>query len=287
MSTPNVKIYQEDIPDNLCRALLGSPTVYSEEKDTVWEHLNQAKEALDRAIGIAEAAIRNNPLTPVLAQQLMQKSGVHGNPQIVLDRSGGSLRLEVSYEGTLGGGDRKKHSLPPISDLRKEAERLDIDWKSFGKNKTKLLHAIQGHDTGKVSPVKASSSAEPTPPAAPVHVPEPPAKEAVTSDDGLSELLSSLEESEAEVLAPPTFVPRRGVPAKSPKKPPVEAPAEVPVKLPPKRTPAKSPPRRIGGRTLSDLVEKAEEEVDLKSLLSKDAPSTPNDEVKSPNPGSV
>lgn len=280
------KTHREVLQDGLARALLNVPVVG--ESISVGERLEAARKELQAAVELANQELSGNPLAEILAEHAMRQIGKRGAPQIVVDPDG-SVMLEVNYETSTKEEPpqediKRKSALPPITVLRSEAEVLGIDHGPFGKNKTRLLAAIQDARGKSYSQKKSDAIADldekgpdPAPaPAAPM--PAPARKMTKTApaltparvvqpdhlsvipdeEDDLAGLFGSDDTKSDEATPDPKPTPKPGLPRKP--------------------LPSAGPARKFGGRSLSELASKATEEVNIDALLAKPAPKPPSED---------
>lgn len=288
------RIHREVLSADLARSLLNVP--HGEGTGSLWQHLERSRQELAATVDQANKELAVNPLAEILAEHAMRQVGKRGYPQVVVD-SDGSVMLVINYDAPPKAPEEpvgRKSSLPSITVLRVEAENLGIDHTPFGKNKTRLLKAIEAAKTAKVPvplprtpsvPVEAPKVKQPpaavvpalppkappapvVPPTPPPQAPPPqapppriPAIQVDEDDDGVGHLFQESPTPPAP-SAPPVVVPRRGTPAPAA---PVAASSQAPA----------TPPRKPGGRSLSDLVGRADAEVDIDAILSKGAPPPP------------
>lgn len=301
------------MPADLAAALLNVPFEAEEASQpeshaSVGLRLQAARAELDAAVQAANTVLGANPLMEIIAEHAARKVGRRGHPLVVVDPSG-EVMLEIHY---LASGEpapkpvapatpkKRKSSLPSIKEIRREAELLGIDTELFGKNKTKLLEAIE-KAKGQPATVPAPAPA-PTPPAPKMTKTAPsltPPKQVrldgqklipLDDDDDVASLFRDDEEPapaplKAEV-APSGFQDKA---ERNPVNAPiagaavdVPAPPPSPKVRPPRRgTPAGTAavaPKLGGGRSLSAIGNSAEAEVDIDTILAKPAPPPPPDE---------
>jgi hypothetical protein len=182
MVKKNTRVHRETLPADLAAALLNVPFEAEEASQpeshaSVGLRLQAARAELDAAVQAANTVLNANPLMEIIAEHAARKVGRRGRPLVVVDPSG-EVMLEIHY---LASGEpapkpvapatpkKRKSSLPSIKEIRREAELLGIDTELFGKNKTKLLEAIE---KAKVQPAPVLTPLTPTP-APPAPIPEP------------------------------------------------------------------------------------------------------------------
>lgn len=285
--------HRETLQQGLARPLLNVPV--PDQSISVYQRLVVARVELDEAVALANRELRDNPLAEILAEHAMRQGGRRGFPLIVVDPDGTPM-LEIHYEDQIkeetpeAVKTKRKSLLPSITALRAEATQLGLDPLLFGKNKTKLLQAMEAtRKRGNKSPPPAPVVTVIPDPPAPVAIPEPPTPVATVIPDPPAPLVPA-----SEPVKPKMF---RTAPALSPvtvvqpdtaslihdeeddlsslfgagHQPP--APAKS-VAVPKKGTATSStgPAKKIAGRSLSDLVSKAGDEVDINAILSKGAP---------------
>ena len=286
MNKKNLRSHRENLQEDLARHLLNVPV--SEGSHAMWRMLETARRELAVAVELANKELAGNPVAEIIAEHAMRQIGKRGFPQVVVDPDG-SVMLEVHYEAPASGIPEtaeatRKSLLPSIVVLRAEAQSLGIDTAPFGKNKTRLVEAIKASRNGtpvpavKALPAPVAPAPLPMPPApappepvkpkmsktapavGPVQVLEPDAKKVIPDedDDAVSFLFDKTR------VAPVSPIPS-APPGHDPVKRVVATPA--------------APPRKLGGRSLSDIAGKAESEVDINAILAKPVPGTPPSEA--------
>jgi len=306
MTKKNSRVHRETLPGDLAAALLNVPfnwTINGEPQPTVSvaARLGAARAALAEAVAAANEVLAENPLMEIIAEHAARLIGRRGTPIVVVD-SNGEAMLEVHY---LTAGEavplpvqpkQRKSKLPPISTLREEARMLGFDPEPYGKNKTKLIEAIDAAKAG-VTPTtvkKAKTIADieeqGVKPVAAVVPPAPvePPKRTKTAPsvtppkvvklDGRKVIpLDDDDDDVASLFGPPD--PPAPKPASEPEPPEPVLKRSPKVRPPRLGTPsegAAKPARK--GRSLSAIASGAETEVDIDAILAKPAPALPTDD---------
>jgi hypothetical protein len=282
------------LPADLAAALLNVPfdaevASQPEFHQSIGQRLTAAKAELEAATVAANQVLSSNPLMEIIAEHAARLVGRRGRPTVVV-ASSGDVMLEIHY---LAAGEPlppvkpKKLKMPPISEIRREAVLLGIDPTPYGKNKTRLIAAV---DAAKavVSPPVAPKAPAPKPPApkpkrmktAPAITPAVPVelvgREVIPLDvdEDDEDDLSSLFADDPPKAPAPKPVPEPPVPKAKPLSKPRPTPAS------PKRgTPAvkAAAPKRMG-RSLSAIAQNAENEVDIDAILAKPPPKIPRED---------
>ena len=289
MTKKNSRVHRETLPGDLAAALLNVPfdaelASQPEAYLSVGLRLAAARTELAEAVKAANTVLGSNPLMEIIAEHAARLVGRRGTPIVVVEPSG-EVVLEVHY---LAAGEAaplpmqpkpRKSKLPPISILREEARMLGVDPEPFGKNKTKLIEAIDAAKAG-VTPTTAKKSkavagekgVKPaTPPPKRTKTAPSVAPPKVVKLDGRKVIpLDTDDDDVASLFGPPD-------------------PPEAALVPEPKRSPKVRPPRRgtaadtstkpvRKGRTLSAIASGAEAEVDIDAILAKHAPTLPSDD---------
>ena len=289
---------RENVAAEMADALLNVP---HEEGGSIGEWLAEARQNLIDAVQAANAALEQNPLCEILAEHEARKRDLPGASSIhIFVDDLGNVLMETPEEGQRTW----KSALPPIADLREEAEQLGIDPAPFGKSKKKLIKAIEAAKAGKKpaapapKPAPAPKKAEPTPapaPAAPVAAPEQvahtarlpvprkkPAKPAPRVVPDESRVVSPWDDDEVDLDALFSDTPAEKPAAPQKESKPAPAPEQPAPKTPaPKGKPRKARPPRLGTPgssttakkkarpSLANLVQNADKLVDLDAIMSK------------------
>lgn len=119
------------LQDDLSAALLSA----KKDGTAVWDALQDAKARLAEAVADANQTLKTNPLTPLVANQVAGPAA-----QIHVDSLGNVL---ISGKPKLSTGRRYQSTLPSITELRRQAEALGLDPEPFGRQKRKLVKAIE------------------------------------------------------------------------------------------------------------------------------------------------
>jgi len=143
------RIHQEPLTQAWAKALLEVPAVEhaspTDPPTTLAEQLREAQEGVVRAVKDARKVLKANPLRETVAVAAAHKAGRRGKADIVI-ADDGTVMLEVYYSGkpkTRVSTSPKRSDLPPLDEIREEAEALGIDTAPFGRSKTKLRKAIK------------------------------------------------------------------------------------------------------------------------------------------------
>lgn len=294
MTKKNSRVHRETLPGDLAAALLNVPfeaeaASQPEAHLSVGLRLAAARAELAEAVEAANTVLASNPLMEIIAEHAARLLGRRGTPIVVVEPSG-EVMLEIHY---LAAGEvaplpmqpkPRKSRLPPISTLREEARMLGFDPEPFGKNKTKLIEAIDAAKAGvtptAVKKAKAIADIEEQgvkPVVAPVETPPKRTKTApsvtppkVVKLDGRKVI--PLDEDDDDVAS--LF----GSP--EPEAAPVAEPRRSPKVRPPRRGTSAdatvNPTRK--GRSLSAIASSAEADVDIDAILAKPAPALPTDD---------
>jgi hypothetical protein len=284
------------LPADLAAALLNVPfdaevASQPEFHQSIGQRLTAAKAELEAATVAANQVLSSNPLMEIIAEHAARLVGRRGRPTVVV-ASSGDVMLEIHY---LAAGDPlppavpskpKKTKMPPISEIRREAVLLGIDPTPYGKNKTRLIAAV---DAAKavVSPPAAPKPSAPkqkrmkTAPAITPAVPVELVGRKVIPldvDDDDDDLSSLFADDPPKAPAPKPPAPEPPAPKSKSKPKPLSKPRPTPAS--PKRgTPAvkAAAPKRMG-RSLSAIAQNAENEVDIDAILAKPAPKIPRED---------
>jgi len=281
MSKKNPRVHRETLPGKLSDALLNVPFEAEAESRpeghaSVGQRLQAAKDELAAAVAASNKVLSANALTSIIAEHAAREAGRRGTPTVVVDDNG-DVMLEVHYlppGAKLPTAPEPKVKLPPISELRREAELLGIDWQPFGKGKKALIKAIDQAKAGG----QANTTPDPpkTTPDPPVSAPKPKRQKTAPSItppkqvklDGRKVIPLADDDDDLGGLFDDDPPPAKPEPAPKPKR-----------KAPRRGTPApKTPAPKRGGRSLSAIAEGADDEVDIDAILAKPAPPIPNED---------
>ncbi len=336
MTKKNSRVHRESLPARLAGALLNVPfeaeeASQPESHPSVGQRLAAARAELAEAVVAANQVLAANPLMEIIAEHAARQAGRRGTPIVVVDTSG-EVMLEVHYlaageplpvvplstvpaPSTAAPTEPRKSRLPPISELRAEAETLKIDHSQFGKNKKKLMAVIAAakKDTRPCPVCKTSAW----------HVEEDDAygdanaspKDTITLSCRCSmlrsEWLAGVKKTKPAAAPKPKMT--RTAPSVSPvrvvklddrkiipmgdddddlsslfepkvAKPKPQAPAAPPKKSPKVRPPRRGTPKaqgpapKLSGRSLSSIASAAEAEVDIDAILANPTPPIPEED---------
>lgn len=234
-----VRAHQEPLSEPLARSLLAMP---GKDGVPLYGKLQAALTALKEAVSEANEQLRDNPLTPIVAREAARQLGRRGDAAIRVDPSG-VVFLEVGQVTETAPEDKREWTTkyPSLQTLRAAAAKLGIDTAPMGRSKRQIVDAIRK--------AKAKTATRPAPaptPAPEVSPPEPP--KMVRTAPAISQPVVVQMTEQGQV-----------VPASPPAPPP--SPAQ--------------PAKKIGGRTLSQIAEAAESEVDLDAIFAKPVPPQP------------
>ena len=172
------KSNSEPLRQDWADALLGATTV----------DLRVAQDNLRVRVETCRGVLKNNPLSSLVAQAVLQETGREGKVILKMDDLG---IIQVIHEEdaqapqktpstppqvlpdtppqvSAKAAPKNLSKLPMLGVLREQAEKLNIDWKPFGKSRTKLLQAIQKEEEKKEEEGAEETTAPP--------VAEPPKK---------------------------------------------------------------------------------------------------------------
>jgi len=297
MHKKNLRTHREALEVNLAQSVLKMSVPICGEDGTIWGLLQDAQRALAEAVEIANKELRGNPVAEIVAEHAMRKVGKRGFPHIMVDTDG-SVLLVVDYDAPtvvpVTPVAEPRMTLPPISDLRNEADALGIPWAPFGKNKTALIAAL---NAARAKPEPATVVAPPVarpspPPPVVVTAPPPPPPAPVVKAPQPVAAVPPPQPPQPVATVPPVKVVApdtrkvlpdedddglsdffKGAPAKPIMAPVTTDTTPVPLRRP---TPAGGQPAKtFGGRTLSSLAGKAESEVDIEAILAKPPGAVP------------
>jgi len=143
------KKHREPLDDSWAQSLLSTQSGAFE--GSVYDRLMAARKELLEAQQEARSAIDQNPLSAVVAVAAMSRLNRRGTPSIDVSDQG-NIDLVVTYQGSSpspvpnppSATARRswRSNLPPLDQLRLEAQDLGIDPASFGRSKTALMEAI-------------------------------------------------------------------------------------------------------------------------------------------------
>jgi hypothetical protein len=319
MTKKNPRVHRDTLPAELAEALLNIPFGWTidgvpQPAMSLGRKLREAQKALEEAVTAANEVLALNPLMEIIAEHAARQIGRRGHPIVVVDPNG-EVMLEVHY---LANGDpapiplkARKSSLPRIVEIRRDAQLHGIDPEPFGKNKKRLIEAI---NLAKAAQAAGKPAPKPEPP-------EPPKVEPPKKPEPKPESAKKPEPPKPKVEPPkpkmtrtaPSVTPpqtvrldgRRVIPLDdddddlttlfSGKKPAVRNPVNAPIsgaavevhpedpppplKPKPKPTPRrgtpapKKPAPKRAGRSLSAIAKNAEREIDIEAILAAPAPT--------------
>lgn len=279
------RMHQEPLPEDLARSVLKMSVPVLGDDGNLWDRLEEARAVMAAAVELANKGLQDNPVASIVAEHFRKQVGKKGPAHLLVDPQG-TVMLVVDQgplmEAPVDPDVPERVPLPPIVDLRKDAEALGIDWVPFGKNKTKLMTALAEARDKPVAPPPVIAApppvpvVRPTPPPAPVPVvrPTPPKPAPVTPP---SRVLADEDEDLANFFQSGPSKPLKPIPAAAPAPAPVAAPVVAPAPVAPARRPPPppvGPPRTFNGRSLSALAAHADAEVNIDAILAT-APAAP------------
>jgi len=306
MTKKNPRIHREVLCQELADALLNVPFVDAAESspdgfNSVGRRLIAARDELKAAVKAANLVLAKSPLTGIIAEHAARRINKRGKPVVVVDADGGVM-LEVTYSNGKAvepppPAPERKPKLPPMAEIRRDAEALGLDWQPYGKAKKKLIAAIKAAKNPALAVVEPEppkppkpEPPKPEPPKPPKPKPEPPKPEPVRldgrkiihldEDDDVTDLFRQLDgeipmqKPEPEPVATPLPPKPRPTPAVKLKPKPKPTPALKTSPPPQKGT----PPSKKGGRSLSAIASGADDEIDIDFILAKPAPKTPQED---------
>ena len=154
------KPYQVALEEDLAAEVLNTPlpelpeVVAPPPARTIGEKLEQARDALQDAVHLANDILASQMMTDILAQALAKDHKRRGVPRILV-QDDGSVVLQVSYDGRAplpkverpSPLKRKKWSsdLPSLPELRAEAAELGVDISDLGRQKKAILDRLEAH----------------------------------------------------------------------------------------------------------------------------------------------
>lgn len=129
------KVHLEPLREGWAQSLL------DRSGGSLFEELQGAKELLAAAVTNCRRHLATNPLTEVVAKAAAEESGRGGSSSITVNDQG-TILLEVNPKQP---GERRtwKTTLPPIKELRAEAEEMKLDISGLGRSRRKIHEAIQ------------------------------------------------------------------------------------------------------------------------------------------------
>lgn len=272
------RIHREELELGLAQALLNvpcapsSPDDYAADATSVWDRLESAKAELLRAVEAANKALEGNPLAEILAENVSRQRGRRGDPRIVVDGDG-KVQLEVHYgkpDDEAPAAPRRRTRLPPIKELREQADALGIDHAPFGKAKTKLIAAIKKKREKIAQGDQKSPAKNLTPKTDPVPQDPPPKPRTKRAEALTPAKVVHLDDDDDDLDALLNGTP---TPPKPPRKPSRK------VRKPPRRgTPATGSTKKKKGLDLGALVKNAEDMVDIDAILAAPPPELPQED---------
>lgn len=309
MTKKSPRVHRETLRPELASALLNVPYGQVEgHPTTITSRLMDAIDALHQVIDRANESLAKNPLMEVIAEHAARLTGRRGSPTVIVDPNG-EVMLEIHY---LAAGEapptptRKtvlKSRLPNIDVLRREAESLGIDWKPFGKAKTKLIEAMETHKASKsvVVPVaKPKAKPKPTPAPALKLAPKPKMTRTAPSltppqqvkldgqsiipvdddEDGLDELFGGKKKAVRNQVNAPSAAPAMDVQVHVAPKDQGLPKSRGKRKPTPRRgtsTDTVKPTKKLS-RSLADIADNADTDIDIEAILAKPASPPPKDD---------
>ena len=145
--------------------------------DRLRDRLVAARQELAATVAEIQAQLQQNPLVKVAAKDLARQCGRRvANPSISVDTHG-VLLLTMYAEPKNGVTRQWRTTLPSLEALREQALKLGLDPLPFGRNKRKLLDAVQAAERAPPPPTRKrvkqapalavavlNSTADPAPP---------------------------------------------------------------------------------------------------------------------------
>lgn len=151
------KPYQVSLEEDLAAEVLNTPLPEDLPEAqalpparTIGEKLDQARQALRDAVELANEVLSDQMMVDILARALAKDHKRRGTPAIVV-QDDGSVVLRVSYSGPVQKKEerpsplkRKKwsSSLPPLSELREQAQVLGVDISDLGRQKLEIIRRL-------------------------------------------------------------------------------------------------------------------------------------------------
>ncbi len=125
------------IDETWATALLSAPDAAGK---SIAAKLTEARENLAKAVEEARQTLLTNPLTQVVALAKSREASLRGAATIKVTDDG-QVVLVPEQETSAKG--KWSSNLPPLSALRREAATLGVNVTELGRNKRKILKAIQ------------------------------------------------------------------------------------------------------------------------------------------------
>lgn len=145
-----LKPYEVPLDADLAQEILRIPVDSGFGADSV-KTIGDRVTAAVNAVKEANEYLAGSKLAAIVADTLMRQLKKRGNPQIMV-RPDGTVILRVSYAEEVKARKpkpavrraSKKSDLPPITELRRQAEELGIDISDLGKKRRAIFERIQG-----------------------------------------------------------------------------------------------------------------------------------------------